>query len=126
MIPYAGNPMNILGKFDAEIEGNQRAVRRTVYVTDEGKGNLLSYGTAMQLGYIPKIGEVNKAGETAPVKTTDRYSKLCEEYNDTFEGIGKLRGVHRRDCSVSPESAPNNSLPHQSMKNWKNWSNLTS
>ena len=23
----------------------------------------------------------------------DRYSKLCEEYNDIFEGIGKLKGV---------------------------------
>ena len=93
VIRYAGNPMNIIGKFDSEIEGNQMVVRRTVYVTDEGKGNLLSYETAMQLGYIPKIGEINKPGETPPVKTTDRYSKLREEHNDIFEGIGKLRGV---------------------------------
>ena len=49
VIPYAGNPMNILGKFDKEIEGNQMAVRRTVYVTGEGKGNILSYETAMIL-----------------------------------------------------------------------------
>ena len=47
----------------------------------------------MQLGYIPKTGEVNKVGETPPVNTIDRYSKLCEEYNDIFEGIGKLKGV---------------------------------
>ena len=79
-IPYAENPMNILGKFDAEIEGNQRAVRSTVYVTGEGRGNFLGYETA---------GEINKVDETAPVKTTDRYSKLCEEYNDIFEDIGK-------------------------------------
>ena len=84
---------SFLGNFDAEIKGNQRAVRSTVYVTGEGKGNLLSYETAMQLGYIPKTGEVNKVGETPPVNTTDRYSKLCEEYNDIFEGIGKLKGV---------------------------------
>ena len=37
VIPYAGNQMNILGKFDAEIEGNQRAVRNTAFVTGEGK-----------------------------------------------------------------------------------------
>ena len=67
--------MNILGKFDAEIVGNQRTVRSTVYVTGEGKGNLLSYETAMQLGYIPKIGELNNVGETPPVKTTEHYSK---------------------------------------------------
>ena len=89
MIPYAGNPMNILGKFDAEIKENQMAVRSTVYATGEGKGNLLSYETAMLLGYIPKIGEVSKVGDTPPVKTTDRYSKLCEEYNDIYEGRSK-------------------------------------
>ena len=90
MISYAGNPMNIFNKFATEIEGNRIAVRSTVCVTGEGKCNLLSYETAMQLGYIPKGNEVS---ETPPVRTTDRYLKLCEEYNDIFESIDNLRGV---------------------------------
>ena len=47
---YVGNPMNILGKFDGEIEGNQLIVRSAVYVTGEGNDNLLSFETAKQLG----------------------------------------------------------------------------
>ena len=49
------------------------------------KGNILSYESAMQLGGVPEIGEVNEVCETPPVKTTDLYSKLCEEYNDIFQ-----------------------------------------
>ena len=82
--------MKILEKFNEDIEGNQMAVRSTVYVTSEGKGNLLMYEKAMQFWCVPEIGEVNEVCETQPVKTTDRYSKLCEEYNDIFQGIDKL------------------------------------
>ena len=55
--------------------------------------------------FIPKIGEVNEVDETPLMKTTDRYSKPCEEYNDIFEGIGKLRGVQVKlhvDETVQP------------------------
>ena len=47
----------------------------------------------MQLGGFPEIGEVNEVFETPPVKTTDLYTKLCEEYNDIFQGIDKLKCV---------------------------------
>ena len=47
----------------------------------------------MQLGCVPEIGEVNKVCETPPVKTTDRYSKHCEEYNDIFQVFDKLECV---------------------------------
>ena len=40
-----------------------------------------------------KIGEVNETGETPPVRTTDRFSKLSEEYNDIFQGIDTLKCV---------------------------------
>ena len=50
VIPYAGRPMNIRGKFSAEISGNNATVSSTVYVTSEGKGNLLSYETAVPAG----------------------------------------------------------------------------
>ncbi|KAK2163866.1 hypothetical protein LSH36_73g06005 [Paralvinella palmiformis] len=60
IIPYARRPMNIRGIFSAEISGNDDTVSRTVYVTCEGKGNLLSYETAVFLGYVPEICEVNK------------------------------------------------------------------
>ena len=47
----------------------------------------------MQLGGFPEIGEVNEVCETPPVKTTDLYTKLCEEYNDIFQGIDKFKCV---------------------------------
>ena len=50
VIPYAGRPMNIRGKFSAEISGNNATVSSTVCVTSEGKGNLLSYETAVPAG----------------------------------------------------------------------------
>ena len=78
-------------KFNEEIKVNQLAVRSTVYVTREGRGNLLSYETAMELGCVPEIGQVNEMGEIPPVKTTDRYSKLCEEYNDIYQDIETLK-----------------------------------
>ena len=85
--------MNILGKFNEEIEGSHMAVRSTVYATGEGKGNILSYEKAMQLVSVPEIGEVNKVCETPPVKTTDLYPKLCDEYNDVVQGIDKFKCV---------------------------------
>ena len=62
-----------------------------MYVTGEGTGNLLSYETAMQLGCVPEIDEVNEVCETPPVKTNDRYSILCEEYSDIFQVFDKLK-----------------------------------
>ena len=53
--------------------------------------------------------------ETPPVKTTDPYSKLCEEYNDTFEGIGKLRGVQIKlhvDETVQPVQDRHRIIPY--------------
>ncbi|KAK2139676.1 hypothetical protein LSH36_1659g00007 [Paralvinella palmiformis] len=94
IITYAGRPMNIRGKFSAEISGNYATISSTVYVTCEEKGNLLSYETAVLLQYVPEICEVNKVRESISEKTTNHYSKLCEEYKDLFESIGKLKGVH--------------------------------
>ena len=96
--------MNILGKLDAEIKGNQKAVRNTVYVTGEGKGNLLSYETAMQLGYIPKSAKYTK------------WVKLCEEYIDIFEGFGKLKRVQVKlyiDETAQPVQNRQRKIPYQ-------------
>ena len=68
VIPYAGRPMNISGQFSAEISGNNATVCSTVYVTCEGKGKLLSYETAVRLGYVPQICKVNEEGESLPEK----------------------------------------------------------
>ena len=45
---------------------------------------------------FPEIGEVNEVGETPLVKTTDRFSKLCEEYNDICRGIDTLKCVQAK------------------------------
>ena len=44
----------------------------------------------------PEIGEVNEVCETPLVKTIVLYSKLCEEYNDIFQGIDKLKCVQAK------------------------------
>ena len=36
---------------------------------------------------------MNKVRESIFRKTTNRYSKLYEEYRDLFKGIGQLKGV---------------------------------
>jgi len=78
-------------------------LNNTVYVTWEGKGHLLSHETAR---YVFEICEVNKLRESIHEKTTNRYSKLCEEYRDLFKSIGKLKGVqvklHDSTCAESP------------------------
>ena len=54
-------------------------------------------------------------GEIPLVNTTDRYSKLCEEYNDIFEGIGKLRGVQVElyiDETVQPVQNRHRRIPY--------------
>ncbi|KAK2146312.1 hypothetical protein LSH36_616g02079, partial [Paralvinella palmiformis] len=76
VIPYAGRPMNIRGKFSAVIRGNNATVSSTVYVTCEGKGNLLIYEIAILIGYVPEICTVNKVRESISEKTTNRYSKI--------------------------------------------------
>ncbi|KAI0210788.1 hypothetical protein LSAT2_004428 [Lamellibrachia satsuma] len=115
VISYAGRSMNIRGKFSAEISGKNTTVSSTLYVTREGKGDLLSYETAVLLGYVPEICEVNEVGESIPEKTTDRYSKLCEEYRDIFEGIGKLKGVQVKlhiDETIQPMQNRHRRIPY--------------
>jgi len=115
IIPSAGRPMNIRGTFTAEISGNNATVSSTVYVTCEGKGNLLSYDTAVLLGYFPEICEVNKVRKSISEKTTNHYSKLCEEYKDLFEGIGKLKGVQVKlhiDEMIQPVQNRHRRIPY--------------
>ncbi|KAK2168050.1 hypothetical protein LSH36_21g10040 [Paralvinella palmiformis] len=63
VIPNAGRSMNIRRNFCAEIRGNNATVSSTVYVTCDGKGNLLR-------------GSIYE-------KKTNRYSKLCRVQRDT-------------------------------------------
>ena len=123
--------MNVLGKFN---EGKQIAVRSTVYVTGEGKGNLLSYETAMQLRCVPEISEVNEMAEISPVKITVRYSKLCEEYNDMCQGTDTLKCVQVKihiDETVQSVQDRHRIIPYHIRENVQeelnqNRSNLTS
>ena len=102
-----------------------------MYVTGEGKGNLLSYEAATQRLCFPKIGEVNEVGKTPPVKITNLYPKLREEYNDIFQGIDKLKcaklKLHIDDTVQSVQDRHRIIQYHiKSRKNLKNRSNFTS
>ena len=82
----------------------------------------------MQLGCVPEIGEVNKVCETPPVKTTDRYSKLCEEYIDIFQSIDKLKCVQVKlhiDKTVQLVQGRHRiTAERTSRNNWNNRSNI--
>jgi len=78
-VPNPVIPMNIRGIFSAEISGNNATVSSTLYVTCEGKDNLIRVETDVLLGNVPKIFEVNKVRELISKKTTNSYSRLFEE-----------------------------------------------
>ena len=108
---YAGSPLDILGTFKAEIIGHGKRASGTMHVANEGRGNLLGYEMAVRLGYVQEINGVNKI--ITPVQ--DQYTKLCEEYDDRFNGIGKLKDVEIKlhiDDSYRPVQNQHRRIPY--------------
>jgi hypothetical protein len=101
-------PLCIVGKFDAVIESKTRIVSATFYLV-EGKTKtepLLSYKTAQELGMFTVANTV----ETEP----STVEELLGKFSDTFEGIGKMKGVKvdlNIDTDVKPVAQPLRRIP---------------
>ena len=101
-------PLCIVGKFDAVIESKTRIVSATFYVV-EGKTKtepVLSYKTAQELGMITVANTV----ETEP----STVEELLGKFSDTFEGIGKMKGIKvdlNIDADVKPVAQPLRRIP---------------
>ena len=109
--PYAGSPLDILGTFKAEIMGNEKRASGIIHVANKGRGNLLGYEMAVKLGYVQEIKGINEI--ITPMQ--DQYTKLCEEYDDRFNGIGKLKDVEIKlhiDDSYRPVQNRNRRIPY--------------
>ena len=92
-------PLCIVGKFDAVIESKTRIVSATFYVV-EGKTKtepLLSSKTAQELGMVTVVNTV----ETEP----STVEELLGKFSDTFEGIGKMKGV-KVDLNIDTDVKP--------------------
>ena len=99
----------MMGKFDAVVESATKIIPATFHVI---KGNtdtepLIGFQTAVSLGLVMMANAVR----THPEKFT---SKLLEEYNDLFHGIGKMEGVKvdlHVDRAVTPVAQPHRRVP---------------
>ena len=96
------------GKLDVVIESKTKLAPATFYVV-KGKTKtepLLSYKTAQELGMVTVANTV----ETEP----SRVEELLEKYSNTFEGIGKMKGVKvdlNIDTDVRPTVQPLRRIP---------------
>ncbi|XP_028418120.1 uncharacterized protein K02A2.6-like [Dendronephthya gigantea] len=107
------NPLPLLGKFTATLSNSERYDVADIYVVHgtQNAGSLLGSGSATALGILKIVNQVNvngnqnggrasatekgarvstPQGQTGSVNSVDQ---LVAEYDDLFQGIGKLKGV---------------------------------
>ena len=102
-------PLTVMGKFDAVVESATKIIPATFHVI---KGNtdtepLIGFQTAESLGLVMIANAVRTHPETFT-------SKLLEEYDDLFHGIGKMEGVKvdlHVDRAVTPVAQPHRRVP---------------
>jgi len=72
------NTLQLMEKFDATFESNEKIVTAPVFVVKGKHGNLLSYDTSVYLNIVPTIATVSS-----------KVTKLCNEYSELFSGTGQ-------------------------------------
>ncbi|XP_069129130.1 uncharacterized protein [Argopecten irradians] len=112
LYPYgSGEPIDIVGTFETEIKSKAQktSTQTTIYVARGNFGSLLSYHTAIALSIIPTIRVVSKS-------ETD---SIIEEYQDRFEGIGKIKDVQVKihvNEEIQPKTQPHRRIPFHMRK----------
>ncbi|KAK3092457.1 hypothetical protein FSP39_003031 [Pinctada imbricata] len=99
----SSNNLKTLGFFTATIESESKISTGKFYVAKGNHGTLLGYESAVELGIIPVIRQLSS-----------NLDKICEEYADRFQGIGKIKGVKVKihvDESVKPTVQPHRRIP---------------
>ena len=117
LYPYGGStPLPLKGKFTANIQANGYVSASEIYVVKGSVGNLLSLSTAQALHLISVTSHVHtKDTDTEPTtESTETISSILEEYQDRFQGIGKLKDfkvkLHTKP-DVKPVAQPHRRIP---------------
>jgi hypothetical protein len=128
LTPYGSdNPLNLLGKFRAKIEYNDRQIEEIVYVVDTPEGqkrcSLLSKSAAEKLGIITfHIAERAVYGIAQTKKgLSPKLQEVLEEYQNRFNGIGTLKDKRGKikcvkiqvDPAVRPVAQPYRLPPYR-------------
>ncbi|KAI8510717.1 hypothetical protein Bbelb_116330 [Branchiostoma belcheri] len=108
--PYGGGrPLEILGKFQANMETNDKTTHASVFVVRGASGNLLSYETAEKLGLVKVCADIN-------VTVADNVQEVVKEYDDVFQGVGKLKDFQLEFRDLMSHAGGNGVLKRQYMK----------
>ncbi|XP_078664152.1 uncharacterized protein LOC144907224 [Branchiostoma floridae x Branchiostoma belcheri] len=98
------------------METNDKRAHASVFVVRGASGNLLSYETAEKLGLVKACADVN-------VTVADNIQELVKEYDDVFQGIGKLKDFQVKlhvDPFVVPVKQPHRRIPFHVRKQVEN------
>ena len=92
---YNGLAISLIGKEIFTIRVGNKSTKRTFYITDEGKGTLLSRATSQALGFIPEdfpnqIGDstvhsVATAGNASETSWSTIKAELLHDFADVFD-----------------------------------------
>lgn len=100
-------PLPLLGKFTAPITSGNTTCNDTFYVVKGTSGSLLSWRTSTELKLLKIVTAIAE-------KTVPTVDQLTTEYQDLFQGLGKLKNyqVHLHvDKDIPPVAQPHRRVP---------------
>ena len=96
---YNGLGISLIGRDIFTLRAGNKSTRRTFFITDEGKGTLLSRATSQVLGFIPaefpkqmtdsSVNSVSRSGDTPSTDPTVVRAELLREFADVFDDDSK-------------------------------------
>ena len=103
--------LRVLGKSTTALESETKKLSDKLYVVEGSGGSLLSWRTSRGLNLLQTVQQIgdqpSKTERNAPVK-------LIEEYDDLFNGLGKLKNYQIKlhiDENVPPVAQPHRRVP---------------
>jgi hypothetical protein len=106
--PYMSEkPLNLCGKFEAELRNQQHSYRETFYVISGPSSSLLSWKTSQRLKLIQVVNTVSDAVDP-------RIPDVVKEFPNISVGMGACKGepvkIHI-DHSIKPVAQPHRRIP---------------
>ena len=104
---YDGGEIQVTGRCVAKVCHKGNVVNISFIVLSGKKPAILGVDTCERLGFVKRVYVID--GDTAEVD----YSKLLNEYNDVFQGLGCLEGKYSItvDENVAPVVHPARKVP---------------
>ena len=105
LYPYASDPIEKLGYFESLVEKETRYTTTKLYVIkNKDAGNILEINSAILLNLVKlESNDKNKVNKIEEGNST--IDKLLEDYNDVFNGTGKLKN-HEVKLYLKENSKP--------------------